>query len=223
MTLDVRNDNVREYPMLESMDQLPVQDLEYWQDLVENVNDLIQSVRPDGSLLYVNRAWCETLGYSREEAARLSAFDVIHPGSRGHCEAIFRRVMAGERVDHVETTFVTKDGRAVVVEVSANCRFQDGQPVATRTILRDITERKRAEAELRLREERYRSLVTALEDMVWNTGHRKGGYERLIIDWPYVRAWRSNQCSQRAELHPFEKARPGRHGRSLPGSPRRHR
>jgi PAS domain-containing protein len=45
--------------------------LEYLRDLVDNVNDLIQSVRPDGSFLFVNRAWRETLGYSQHEIDRL--------------------------------------------------------------------------------------------------------------------------------------------------------
>ena len=163
------------YAMPERTTQQCVVDLD---DLVENVEDLIQSVRPDGSFLYVNRAWCSTLGYRRDEVAHLSVFDVIHPSSRSHCEEVFRRVLVGETFDSVEATLVTKDGRAVVVEASVNCRFQDGQPVATRTILRNITERKRAEAalqenerlgqllidSLRESEQRYRSLVELAHD-----------------------------------------------------------
>jgi len=135
--------------MLETLASLQVQEVEYLRDLVENVNDLVQSVRPDGSFLYVNRAWCETFGYTRAEVAQLSVFAVIHPQSREHCQDVFRGVLAGEQFDAVESTFVTKAGQDVVMEASVNRRFQDCQPVATRTILRNITERKRVEAVFR--------------------------------------------------------------------------
>lgn len=121
---------------------------ERYRDLFENANDLIQSTAPDGSLVYVNRAWREALGYSEEEVSTLKLVDIIHPDSLGHCMQIFERVMSGERLDHIEAMFVTKDGRTITVEGSTNCSFKSGKPVATRSIFRDITERKRFEAEL---------------------------------------------------------------------------
>ena len=121
---------------------------ERYRDLFENANDLIQSATPDGSLIYVNRAWREALGYSEEEVSRLSLFDIIHPDSLAHCLKMFDRVMCGEKLDHVEAKFVTKDGRTITVEGSTSCSLKDGKPVATRSIFRDITERKRFEAEL---------------------------------------------------------------------------
>ena len=118
---------------------------ERYRDLFENANDLIQSVAMDGSFDYVNRAWHETLGYSEEEIRSLNMFDIVHPDSRDHCLEMFKRVIAGERLDHVEAEFVTKKGRSIWVEGNAFARFRDGKPVATRGIFRDVTERKRAE------------------------------------------------------------------------------
>ena len=122
---------------------------ERYRDLFENANDLIQSVAPDGRFVYVNRAWRETLGYDEGEIANLSMFDVVHPDSQAHCMDVFKRVMTGEQVDEeVEAAFVTKDGRKILVEGNANCKFEGGRPVYTRGIFRDITERKRGEEEL---------------------------------------------------------------------------
>jgi two-component system, sensor histidine kinase and response regulator len=121
---------------------------ERYRDLFENASDLIQSAAPDGSLIYVNRAWRETLGYSKEEVSELSLFDIIHPDSLPHCMEMFERVMSGQRLDHVEAMFVTKDGRTIMVEGSTSCSLKDGKPVATRSIFRDITDRKRFETEL---------------------------------------------------------------------------
>jgi len=121
---------------------------EQYRDLFENANDLIQSVMPDGRFLYVNRAWCKALGYTQEEIGGLSLFDIIHPDSQAHCVELFQRVISGESVDRIEAIFVTKGGKKITVEGSANCRFVDGKPVATRGIFRNITKRKKMEKRL---------------------------------------------------------------------------
>ena len=95
-----------------------------FRDLCENAHDLIQSVSPEGRFLYVNRSWLETLGYRLEEVAGLTVFDVIHPDSREHCEAMMRNVMEGGDARDIEATFVAKDGRQVLVQGSASCRFE---------------------------------------------------------------------------------------------------
>jgi len=121
---------------------------ERYRDLFENANDLIQMVAPDGKILYVNRAWRETLGYEEHEIDGITIFDVLCPGEREHCMEMFRKVMCGEKVSRVETTFAAKDGREIPVEGSASCRFVDGEPVSTRGIFRDITDRKKTEESL---------------------------------------------------------------------------
>ncbi|MDO9463950.1 MAG: MEDS domain-containing protein [bacterium] len=118
---------------------------EKYRDLWENVNDLIQSVKPDGTFVYVNRAWRETLGYNEKEIPDLSLLDIIHPDSHAHCMEIFKRLLAGEKVEYIEAAFLAKDGKTIMVEGSANCRFVDGKPVTTRAIFRDVTERKKVE------------------------------------------------------------------------------
>jgi PAS domain S-box-containing protein len=115
---------------------------ERYRDLFENATDLIQSVRPDGTFAYVNRSWMQTLGYTSDDVARLHLMDVIHPECRPECEKLFRRVMAGESVDTIQTDFVTSRGERITVEGSVSCRFENGAPSASRAILRDITERK---------------------------------------------------------------------------------
>jgi len=122
---------------------------ERYRNVFEGTSDLIQSIAPDGRILYVNRAWRETLGYSEEEIRNLSVFDIVHPDSRAHCMEVFQRVVSGEKVGIIDATFVTKDGKKIVVEGSADCRFADGRPVSTQGIFRNVTEHKRAEEEIR--------------------------------------------------------------------------
>jgi PAS domain S-box-containing protein len=118
---------------------------EKYRDILESISDLVQSVTPDGRILYVNRGWRETLGYTEEEVADLSLFDIIHPDSKAHCTEIFQRVLSGEVIQNVEVVFVAKDGKQIAVEGSASCKFEGDKPVATMGIFRDVTQRKVAE------------------------------------------------------------------------------
>jgi len=117
-------------------------------DLLENANDLIQSTSPSGKILYVNRAWREALGYTLEESQNLQISQFIHTDSAEHCLMTFQELLNGKTVGRLEATFVTKGGEKLLIEGSVNCRFENGQPVATRGIFRDITERKKAEARI---------------------------------------------------------------------------
>jgi len=139
---------------------------EEWGDLLENCNDLVQSVSPEGRFLYVNRGWLETLGYTRDEVARLPLFDVVHPECVAHCGEAFAKVMTGGVVDRVEAVFVAKNGEAIAVEGSVNCRFIDGTPVSTRGIFRDIRERKAAEEALQRSELRLKTIMDSVQDGV---------------------------------------------------------
>jgi len=48
----------------------------------------------------------------------------------------------------VEAEFISKGGDTIPVEGSVSCRFKDGEPLSTRAIFRDVTERRRYEEEL---------------------------------------------------------------------------
>lgn len=119
-----------------------------YHDLFENSLDIIQMVGADGRILFANKAWKKTLGYSDEEISQLSAFDIIHPDSRSHCQEMFGQLCRGEKVDLIETTFVAKDGRSFPVEGHINANMKDGALVSTRGIFRDVTERKVFEEKL---------------------------------------------------------------------------
>lgn len=107
-----------------------------YRDLIENMADMVQCVGPDGRFYFVNQAWQQVLGYSAEEAAQLSVFDVIAPDCRQHCEETLGRIMAGERVPRVDVTFVSRSGEQIPVDGMVNCRFEDGKPTSTRAIFR---------------------------------------------------------------------------------------
>jgi PAS domain S-box-containing protein len=122
---------------------------ERYRDLFENAGDLIQGATPDGRFLFVNRAWRTYLGFSPEEVAQLSVGDVVHRDHRDAFLGALRRALAGESLERVESVFVTRDGRHIVVEGTVNGHYVEGRAVAVRGIFRDVTQRKRMEEELR--------------------------------------------------------------------------
>ena len=121
---------------------------ERFRDLFDNAHDLVQSIGPDGRFRYVNRAWLKTLGYTRDEMAGLTMHDVLHPDFHSQFMAIFQPLSADEKIARVEAAFISKTGERIEIEGSVSCRFREGEPAATRGILRDITERTRMEKAL---------------------------------------------------------------------------
>src|SRR6185312_11627740 len=75
--------------------------------VIENASDMIQSVRPDGTFEFVNRSWLRTLDYTAEEVERLTIWDIIHPTSVEHCQALFTRVFGGEELADADAVFMT--------------------------------------------------------------------------------------------------------------------
>jgi PAS domain S-box-containing protein len=124
---------------------------EQLQDLFDSTNDLIQSVSlADGSFIYVNQAWLDTLGYSLEEIPQLGYLDAIAPEYHDHCREMWNAFSTGEsdRYDAVEISFISKDGRTVILEGDITCRYREGKPAAAQAIFRDVTERRKTQAQL---------------------------------------------------------------------------
>ncbi len=131
---------------------------ERYRDLFENATDLIQVVAPDGKLLIVNRAWRETFGYSEEDIDKgLSIFELISPDCQDHCVETFSKVISSPEVKYIDTVFTGKDGRRVLIQGNAKCKFVDNKPVRTQCIFRDVTEQRKMEEEL-LKNQKIESL-----------------------------------------------------------------
>ncbi|MCP4267384.1 MAG: PAS domain S-box protein [Candidatus Brocadiaceae bacterium] len=120
-----------------------------YRDLFDNASDMIQSVASDGRFIYVNKVWKETLGYNDDDVSRITLLDIISPDNREHCKDTIKRVLKGKNIKDVGSQFITKDGKKITVEGSINCHYEKGIPVATRSIFRDISERKHTEELIR--------------------------------------------------------------------------
>ena len=117
-------------------------------------------------VLDVNHQACEGLGYSREELIGRHRRDFDTGLDETSIRGLRQRIIAGEAVTF-ETSHRRKDGTTFPVEVRVSRFEQDGSRYLC--LVRDISERKRAEEELRASEERFRTLVQFSFDVYWET------------------------------------------------------
>jgi PAS domain S-box-containing protein len=132
---------------------------ERYRDIFENASDLILSVAPDGHLLYANRAWRDTLGYSSEDLGNLNLHDVIPADLADQSELMMTNAAGGKTVQLVETEFVSKADKRIFVEGSVSAKIVNSRFESLRCIFRDTSERKKAEAQ-QFRNQRMESIGT---------------------------------------------------------------
>ena len=115
------------------------------QDLFDNAHDLIQNISVDNKFIFVNKAWKDRLGYTDQDIESLTLNDIVHPYYKAKLMYQLRNLYKGEKVNKLETVFLTKSGKPVHLIGSISCSWQDDEPVSTRAILHDITDRIKAE------------------------------------------------------------------------------
>jgi protein-histidine pros-kinase len=126
--------------------------------IVEFSDDGIFSTTLDGTILSWNRGAERLYGYSPQEAIGRPASMLVPDDLEHDRPELLERVIHGERVDPYETQRVRKDGRRIDVSVSLSPLFDDtGQVSGTAVVVRDVTDRRRAE-------ERFRALLESAPD-----------------------------------------------------------
>ena len=120
----------------------------------------------DGRVLDVNRRACESLGYTRDELLGMTPFDFDPDLTPALIEDRIRKLNAGETIAF-EARHRRKDGTIFPVEVRGKA-FREGGRGFLVSLVRDITDRKRAEEALRDSEERFRTLAKATNDAIWD-------------------------------------------------------
>nr|WP_228748088.1 PAS domain S-box protein [Bradyrhizobium sp. BR 10289] len=135
--------------------------------VVESSNDAIITKSLDGTITSWNHAAERVFGYSAEEAVGRQV-DIIMPvDQREDIAENLARTRNGEVIDQFETVRLHKNGQPIdVVMTQVPLRSREGKIIGASKVVRDITERKRAEALLnREIEERQRIFETS-QDLI---------------------------------------------------------
>jgi PAS domain S-box-containing protein len=137
---------------------------ELYRTLVELCPDALL-VYDEHEIRYANQSAAELFGVSRpEDLLGIDPASFIRPEQREEASARDRSIMVeGRRVHGFERTCVRSDGLTVELESSAG-PLQVGNRTVVMAILRDVTERRRAQASVETSEHRLRTSLDALLD-----------------------------------------------------------
>lgn len=122
--------------------------LKFMRVAVDTTADGVYWINPDGSIKYVNQAVIKYTGYTQEEITRLKIVD-IDPNMSESSWSDHWSALRYLKTIRLETTHRTKDGNHIPFEITANHVAFEGGDEYNFAVVRNISERKQAEREIR--------------------------------------------------------------------------
>ena len=163
-----------------------------YRTVVETATDAVVSIDDDSKIIFVNPATTKIFGYDTSELIGRPLMMLMPESLRKLHEAGFRRYLAtGER--HLnwrgtEVTALRKNGQEFPVEVSFGEMTSSGHKVFT-GFIRDISEKKRAEDELRKQKEVLQKIFEHIPVMIVLMDHCGGRHELVNPEWKRRTGW----------------------------------
>ena len=120
------------------------------QILLETVPDIVYSLNSRGEFLSISPSIKQLLGYEPATLIGSSVFDLVHPDDKKALQASFgKSITSGDTsVKTLEFRMVSNSGEAKYFEVNRRLVFDNGKVVRQDGVARDVSKRKRLEAEL---------------------------------------------------------------------------
>lgn len=143
---------------------------EQYRFLLESANDaiMIHSVSTDGKpgpFFLVNELACKWFGYTREEFARMTPFELNEPQHLSHVPEVMARLRQEGRAVF-ETVMVCKNASRIPVEISTRLLQIKDCPYIL-SLLRDISQREAVQRALSENEANFRSFFETMDDIIW--------------------------------------------------------
>lgn len=131
---------------------------ERYRSILANIEDGYYEVDLRGNFTFFNDALCQMLGYSKEEMTGLNNRQYTDQGNARKIYQIFNRVYkTGQPAKQLEAEVIRQDATKRTVDLSVSLiKDNREQPIGFRGIVRDITERKKAEREMTELQEQLR-------------------------------------------------------------------
>jgi PAS domain S-box-containing protein len=142
---------------------------EVFQKIFENIPVLIAFRREAAHLELVNPEWERTMGWTLKEVREQDPDILAHAFPDPQYRQMVKDEIAASTGEWTDLKVRVRDGRVIDV-IAAFVHLSDG---STLFIARDITERKRTEAELRESEARFRLVADNAPVMIWMSGTDK--------------------------------------------------
>ncbi len=173
---------------------------------IDKSHDAIFAIDMDtAQIIDANLKAEELTGYSREELLKLKGWDVHPVEEKEDCQEKMRQVIEGGGVT-CEMLFLRKDGSTVPADISSSL-IEYGDKRFIQRVCRDITERKKAEEELRQAQQNYEALINSIDGIVWEADARTFQFSfvskqaKRLLGYPLER-WLTEPTFWKDHIHP---------------------
>ena len=178
-----------------------------YRNILENIEEGYYEVDIKGNFTFFNESICKIFGYEKEEIVGMNNRQYADEENRRKVYKTYNRVyQTGEPVKNFDWQIIRKDGTRRDVEVSISLiRNTEGHPTGFRGIVQDATDRKQAEEERKMLQERLQRAekMEALGTLAGGVAHDLNnvlgglvGYsELLLMDIPEENPWRRHVSS----------------------------
>jgi len=136
--------------------------IKHFEYIVKNANDILILLDEKMNIVEANERALNVLGYTKEELLKLNASEFRPEGKDEELAGYLKRLKENGEV-FFESSIKTKNGAEIPIENNAHT-IEIGGRQYYQTIFRDITERKKAEKELKASEKQYRSLFENMQE-----------------------------------------------------------
>jgi PAS domain S-box-containing protein/excisionase family DNA binding protein len=138
-----------------------------YRNLFENASDAIALFGDSGRLTLANPRFYRLYGYTPDEAKGMHFARFVYPGDLPLATERFMSRMAGEEVPgRYEARAVRKGGEVFMVELNSSSFMKDGKASGIQVIIRDVSERRKAEKAVKESEARYRGVVEDQSELI---------------------------------------------------------
>jgi PAS domain S-box-containing protein len=136
--------------------------------VVEDQTDLICRFKPDGLLTFVNDTFCRFHAKSREELIGTNFFQTLSEEDAAVPLSYINSLPPDEPVISFDHRLSSPDGQVVWHQYRVRRLFHNTDDTREfQAVIQDITQRKQSDQALRASEEKYRSLIDHVPDVVW--------------------------------------------------------
>jgi PAS domain S-box-containing protein len=142
--------------------------------VVEDQTDLICRFKPDGLLTFVNDTFCRFHAKSRAELIGTNFFQTLSEEDAAVPLSYINSLPADEPVVSFDHRLHSPDDRVVWHQYRIRRLFQKKDDTREfQAVIQDITQRKQSDQALRASEEKYRSLIDHIPDVVWTANSNR--------------------------------------------------
>ncbi len=158
-----------------------------FRETYENAPVMMHSINPKGTILNVNKKWLEQLGYSREEAlGRRMDFIMTQESAQRAFKEVLPEYWKTGKVSDISYQYVTKQQDVMDVLLDSRVIHDPVWGDISLSVIRDVTDQKRAEEELLRSEQRFRAVFESARDCMYikdeslRYTHANPAMERLL-------------------------------------------